>query len=393
MIHFINDNTSINNTTSINRNSLRRSLALALLGLSASTLHPSAHASEWDKCWTGAKLRWPGTTVTMRAYTNGFPSGGYWTNGLITARSAWDKSPASFRYTIQTGDTNVGLANGQSEIWWSSQLDDDVLGVCYSYSNVFTCKYSEADVVFNNQQSFTTSSSKTNQWAYGGGLYGKKAKPFYFPATAIHELGHAQGLMHEGNTYNVMGISETHMHANGSTARCYAGEDSVDASIDVYGKFAQPLEDLAVAHWRYSDKIVVEGQLAYSTHERTRVFRNGSECSLSLLNDAEPIYEVDQGWNIDLELSYENLGKTTKSVTVKYYLSTNDYISKYDSYLGSRTMTLGVNTVYTSKTALTIPSWVNNNQVYWIGAVMDPDNNIDEIDTWNNATYQAIRIK
>ena len=39
-------------------------------------------------------------------------------------------------------------------------------------------------------------------------------------------------------------------------------------------------------------------------------------------------------------LSYENLGKSTKTATVKYYISTNDYISKWDTYIGSRTMTL-----------------------------------------------------
>jgi len=365
--------------------------ALVLTLSSLTILLPRARASEWDECWNGTKIRWAGTTMTLSAAQSSFLAGDYWHEGLLKAKDAWNKSPSKFRYAVTTGDKSIALGNGQSEIWWSGDIDQDVLALCFAYSNSWTCLYTETDILINTQYNFTASEAKSQLFGYGGEKGDTKDNVYSFQATVIHEMGHAQGLMHESDNYNVMGDGERHMHANGSTARCYAGEDSIAASMAVYGKHTQTIEDVAVTHWRYAGISEFE-QWTYSTHDRTRIFRNGKECHDSSSEGAEPRYDVKMGWVIDLELTYENLGKSTQKPKVKYYLSSNDTISKSDTYLGSKSLTLSVNQVVTSKATLTIPTGLVVGKTYWLGAVVDADGAIPEIDEWNNATYVAIRI-
>lgn len=53
-------------------------------------------------------------------------------------------------------------------------------------------------------------------WNYGGSY-----RPYQ--TTVMHELGHAMGLEHEDDEYNVMGKDYTHIHAHGGFGTAYLG--------------------------------------------------------------------------------------------------------------------------------------------------------------------------
>ncbi len=339
-----------------------------------------ANASNWwYTCIGGAKAKWASNGLTLRASSVGFPTGSSWATALASVASAWSATPSNMNYSIQFNEPGVALNNGQNETWWTDSLGAPA--VCYLWYTEFGCQLVETDVLFLNTVSYSTSTTKSALTAYGGG-----GRPFR--TTALHEFGHAQGLAHTGDTYSIMGQDWDHIHANGATATAYPGEDAVAGSMGVYGKVGSAFEDLAVAHWRFTG---ASGE--YSSHARTRLFDSvGVEIS-KYASSPEPVYLVKKGQIVKLEMSYENLGKSSKSVKVGYYLSTNDIISTADQFLGEGSVTIGPDVVFTtSNTTLVIPTSVNGDQNYWLGAIIDYNGAVAEADEGNNATYTGIRI-
>ena len=358
---------------------MKTRITITILGaLLSSALVSSASASTWQTCAGGGNVKWASNSVTLRGGSVSFPSGSSWTNALQSVVSSWSSTPSNMNYGLTLGDTSVALGNGENETWWTNSLGAPA--ICYTWWNG-SCQLVEADVLFLNTVSYSTSTTKTDLSPYGGGF-----RPFQ--TTAMHELGHAQGLGHTADTYSIMGQDWDHIHANGSVATAYPGEDAVAGSVGVYGLTGGGFEDLAVAHWRYTGN-----SGAYSAHDRTRMYNNSGGL-LTNLGGAEPLYQVKPSQQVQLEMSYENLGKSNQTVKVGYYLSTNDFISTGDTFLGWQSYTLGRNTVYTvNSMLLTIPSWVTPNATYWVGAYIDYDGTLSETTSSNNAAYTAIKIE
>lgn len=111
---------------------------------------------------------------------------------------------------------------------------------------------------------------------------------------------------------------------------------------------------------------------------------------------SEPVYRVNKGQTVKLELTYENLGKTSPlTAKVGYYLSSNDAISVVDRFLGEGTTA----TLYrgfpdtTFNTFLVIPSDLVSGQTYWwVGTIIDYNNAYSKRSEANNATYIGIRV-
>ncbi len=238
--------------------------AISFAALTTASINASAYTT-WE-C-LGQKEKWTAETTTLRLSGVSFAPGA-WRDAMTTAITRWNQNPSEFRFGISYNDASVGVDNGQSEAWFSNDagLLDGSPAVafiqmdCIDYWIFGTdVEITEADIVFDASESYTASTSKTNLWGYGGAY-----RPFQ--TTALHELGHALGLAHTNNTYNIMGEDWTHTHANGSTTRAYSGEDGNNGAVSLYGLFGGALEDLAVTHWKYSG---ADGE--YSEHVRTRV--------------------------------------------------------------------------------------------------------------------------
>jgi hypothetical protein len=358
---------------------MTRTLSVGALALACGLAGSQAQAYTWWTCG-GSNVKWAANSVTLRASVVGFPAGNSYRTALGTVATRFSNTPSKMNYFIQYDEPSVAHDNGQSEVWW----DSPPAITAPAYANIWwngSCQIVEGDVVFNNTVSYTTSTTKTSLTPYGGSF-----RPFH--TTAMHEFGHIQGLGHTSNTYSIMGQDWDHIHSNGSLANAYPGEDAMAGSVAVYGLAAGLIQDLGVSHWRWTGS---SGE--YSTHARTRLFTTGNVELPKVAGTDEPEYRVDAGQQVKLEMTYENMGATTQTSKVGFYLSTNDIISTGDTFLGEGQVTIGRDAPNTTNNSfLWIPSNLVSGQTYYLGAMIDYLDLVDEIYESNNATYLAIRI-
>ncbi len=339
----------------------------------------------------GEKINWDNNNITMKASPISFPTG-YWRNALQRAVDIFYMNPSNFWFTLGTDNNTWSYGNGSNEIFGTDNAS--VHGgapaaavtqrTCYWLFGTHTW-ISESDIYFNYSAPWrwTGDETQSSLWTYNSNGAGLRQ----LQATAIHELGHSAGLSHENRWYNMMGTDFTHLWANGSTAHGYPGEDLSNALVFMYGLWNSPYEDTHVSHWKYSG---TSGE--YSAHERTVVYNtSGGMLPVTTVNN-ERGHVVNRGQQVRVEFTYENSGKTTQTVPLRYVLSSNRTISTADTTLGSGSVTLGRNTPYTTTGTVTIPSnTVPGN--YWIGVIADPNSTISDNQRYNNATYIPVRVQ
>jgi hypothetical protein len=163
-----------------------------------------------------------------------------------------------------------------------------------------------------------------------------------------------------------MGTDWTHIHANGSTARSYLGEDAANGAVYLYGTTTAVAEDLALTHWKY---LGTSGE--YSTHQKTRVYTNTGGSLPTFTVSGETGYYVSKGQVVRFELTYENNGKNTQSSSdVRYYVSTNDTISTGTRRSAARPSAWPQHGAHDLRDAHD-PEHLTSGVTYWLGAVID----------------------
>lgn len=361
-------------------NTIMKNKAL-LMSLLATALVPAAQAYEYHT-FLGSKIKWIDHDITLHAGKGSFPVGDM-RDDLTTAKNRWNDNPANFRYTLEFDDEHVGLNNFQNEIWMST--DQDILDgapalTCWWHAGTALV---EADIIADADFDFTTSSSTLTSSAYEGSSR-------TFISTCLHEMGHALGLAHENDLYNLMGQAWTHVNANNSTVHFYPGEDASNGAVFLYGLDSNHREDVSVTHWK---RLGADGE--YSTHTRTVIYDTaGNPLRVHSGTGDDPAYEVSLGQQVDLEFQFENNGATTQSPLTGYYLSTgNNNITTLDRLLATSTPTIGRNTTYKTTKRLTIPSDLSHGTTYWLGIIVDKDDTIEEVNETNNATYVGIYVR
>jgi hypothetical protein len=279
------------------------------------------------------------------------------------------------------GDTSVSLGNGQNEVWWTSGFGAPA--VTNYWFNTGSCTFNEADVRFDNTVAYHYTHTKGSLWPYGGAK-----RPFQ--TTAMHELGHVVGLGHEGDVYNIMGQDWDHIHANCGLAYAYPGEDAVSGAVALYGVWSGSLEELGVAHWRRTG---VSG--GYSVHDRTRLLNSSGVELAKWTSSPEPVYRVNKGQVVRLEMTYENMGKTSPlTADARIYLSSNDCITTVDTVLQSFWLSQSRNTPYTITRTITIPATLTSGSFRWLGVNIDDPASFTEFydNAYENASYIGIRV-
>lgn len=303
---------------------------------------------------------------------------------LTNAIARMNLNPSSVRYVSGGLDNRdgIGLFNNESEIWFADlpmvfPLDGPTtIAVEKSDSDLSpTCTATESDIRINTKYRLARAPVGSNKIQYNllaknqlfeyGGSYEN------FTSTVMHEMGHSAGLDHEGDVMGLMG-EDNLIVTNGNVFNPYIGEDTAGGLVALYPP--SPItakEDVSVSHWRYGQARAVGDGTFYSVHYRTRIFNTaGAEmlkvCSYTKPDSdgspitlcPEPIYKVNNGQSVKLELSYENAGKTaTLPATVRYYLSTDSTISPTDTLLKTTALSfLRNNSPSTFSTALVIPN-------------------------------------
>ncbi|MGI9012642.1 MAG: CARDB domain-containing protein, partial [Phycisphaerales bacterium] len=359
------------------RNTLSINL-IVMLTIAAFAAHFATPAEAW--VYGGY---WNSNSKTLRAASGTFPPGDPFRTALsVVVNTRFYNNPSEFYFSIQWGDSSVGVDNGQSEVWASSNSAYDPAICIRQYSWWYNNRIVEADVIFFSGVNWSAGMNRTSLTTYGGSL-----RPFR--TTCMHEIGHAAGLNHENDEYNIMGQDWDHIHLNGNTARCYLGEDASDGLIGIYGRASGgSFEDVSVSAFEYSG---ASGE--YSTHGWCDM-TNSSNGALSWFwNDGMKTYRVNRGQTVRVEFTYENNGETTQnSVPVGYYISGNSTISTGDTLIATRSINLGRADVSTNFYTVTIPSNLTRNQYYWLGVIVDRTNVIAETDGNNNYAYQKIYI-
>lgn len=338
----------------------------------------------------GKTLKWDSNTVRMRASGVSFPTGDNFTNVLTRAIDRWNEAPSNFSFNLTFNDPGVGLDNGQNETWFTN--DPAVLGgapaVTWPETESYwffgwRVKIVEEDIVFDTTPGGNTWTSGTAKGVTYG--YGGNQRPFL--SAALHELGHALGLEHENQVYNIMGEDWTHTHTNWNSTISYPGEDASTGAVYLYGLNSNRPQDVAASHWKWTGT-----NDEYSTHGRTGIFDATRAAYATLPGAAEPTYRVDSGGAVLLELTYENNGVSTQNVDLGFYLSTDDNISGGDLLRRTITRSLVRDTPDTMMDSVILPSDLTEGGDYYVGAIVDSTNQIVERNEWNNATYVGIRI-
>lgn len=332
---------------------------------------------------------------------------------VLQAVERMNANPSQFRYRIKGfAKQGVGKLNGESEIW-IEDLGESYQGIsAIEHSDAdFSpdCLATESDIIINSHyrpqrepvgvSKINTSNDKNQLFDYGGSYANLQS-------IVMHELGHTAGLQHEGDVMNLMGGDHL-LVANGNTVDPYIGQDAASGLIALHGVSNTAKEEVSVNHWQYGEKIAASGNSFFSVHWRTQLLDQQQQelakvCPYqkpdiqgALIKDCpEPIYQVNKGQTVYLNLSYENAGKSPSlKVKANYYLSTDNHIDVNDQALKSLSLTLKRDTKPTRQsTKLTIPNNAISGNTYWLGCILDPDHRLSESNATNNATYLGIKI-
>ncbi len=324
---------------------------------------------------------WDNNNVVLRISNTSFPAGNAYRSALSTVRNRfYYGQPSALNLNLVFGDTSVGFDNGQSEVWASSS---SMYNPAVTFAWMDGSCIVESDIVFCSQQPWTSSTSKTLIWSYGG-----IARPFQ--TTAIHEFGHAVGLDHEDGEYNSMGQDWTHITCNGSTYRSYVGEDAANGLVSLYGLYQHDIEDLSVSSFRRT------GQSGgYSVHGPCIITTtSGATAPFEIDDQGQRRYLLNRGQSYRVQFTFENNGASTHhNVGLEYHISNNNYISFWDPMIRSTKLpTLGRDNVYTRFHKVTIPSNLTPLQTYCLGVRIDAPSAVIESTEFNNAAYHMIRI-
>ncbi len=328
-------------------------------------------------------VKWSDPNVPMTAGADSFPPGSY-RDALTNTINKINTNPSNLRYSLSYDEPVPTLGDGTDQIWFEDSNDPDnslegYPAVTYFYYSCPGSRFSEADIIFDRQEPYITSTLTTNLIGYGG-----SNRPFQ--TTLTHELGHAFGLDHTNTIYNIMGEDYTYLHTNDSNSYSYLGEDATNGAISLYGFASNRPQDLSVTHWKYKG---VSGE--YSTHQRTQIFDNNSNLLTSTTLNGEPVYSVSANQQIQVEFTYENNGADLQSPTVRFYISPDIGITTSDLQLASINRLLNRDQPDTLRDLITIPSTLTPGY-YYIGSIIDPDNNVAEVDETNNSTYIRVNL-
>ena len=362
----------------------------------------SANAASWLECDgdSGKKQKWSVDEIRVEISTTSYPEN--WRTRIKDAIKIVNTNPSPFWINTVERGGGVGDGNGQNEVY-SAHIG--ALGVARYWN---TCEWffgwewgkDEVDVIldasptYKNGKPFppwTLSKLKSQNYIY----YGPKAMA---ESVFVHEFGHLLGLMHVNSEYNVMGDAGNHLITQNGKTRSYFGEDASWGARQLYGTQSSAFRDLSVSHFRYTG---VSGE--YSTHDRTRAFRNngtswvqtGVYGGTSDGSVIEPFWEVNLGERIRFEYTVENNGKQTENnVRGGVYISTNDWISKQDRLMGTHVWNsiAAQGAAYTFTVEITVPNNLQRRRVYWVGYIIDDNNTVHEKTGRNNAAYVPVWI-
>jgi hypothetical protein len=324
---------------------------------------------------------WATSTVTLRVNPDVQTTLPDHYDVLLDAAAKVDANASALRFDlIVDNDVVSASSNGENELNFTndSTLLCGSVGCAWTVSNATTIL--ESDVFLKLSHSWALDDLKTSSIAYSG-----SGRPLL--NVAMHEMLHTLGAKHENELINIMGVDWNVVSTNGDRTEAVVSEDTTEGLVSVNGPRATAIHDVSVMHWKFNP--ATSGD--YSQHMRSKV-TNLSGVELSKTLDPitrEPIYLTSPGSQIKVEMTLENRGSSTEVTGLGVYWSANSLISTLDTLLFSSTATLAVNTPFEHTVTVTVPATGTVGTTYYVGAIIDRDGDISEMNETNNAAYIA----
>lgn len=301
---------------------------------------------------------WP-TDPTMRVATVSFPSGSIWREDLERGVGRWnglsgmwlefDLSFSNFNSFNAPCDGTSG--DGENNVAFVDAADVDG-GWGLHCSDSDGSERLESDIMFNADISWRT------------GVQDERVRFTDMPTflkVVVHEFGHSVGLNHFDTEPAVMSQGyDGHLWWGGSeTYRHHPMADDIAGARALYSHSNAE-----------TDVTAMNFEMSGATS--TAIWRSDSANT-----------NVNAGGTVNVEYSVANVGTAGANFALGVYLSTNDYISTGDTYLGGFSYYLPAHYVWERDKTFSIPINVAPG-TYYVGVVVDTGSTLSENRESNN---------
>lgn len=326
-------------------------LAASVAGAALQVAGPAA-AYEVDTCW-GWDVTWD-NDQTARLLPISFPSGSVWRDDLMVAFDRWnDMRGMSFEFENIVDDNNntFNYSNDRNELAWNSSETGGALAVTViSYDLCFFGQdIEEADIVFNNAIT----------WETGAHDPRTEETTASFRFTAVHEMGHFLGLLHENDEMATMLSTASGFHGGNGNFRAAPFPDDAQGARRLY-PHSNSETDFSVSNFRW-------------------VASNDTELILGSATQT-----VNPGDTFNSGFGFGNQGKTHVNFPISVVLSTNTTITTFDRIIATGSAWADPYFYGDFTFQFAVPGDMAPGD-YYAGVILDPSNDVSENRELNNA--------
>ena len=324
-------------------------IAICMLAV---VLSGTASAYEVDTCW-GWDVTWD-NDQTARLLPVSFPAGSVSRSDLLVAFGRWnDMRGMSFEFENIVDDNNntFNYSNDRNEFAWHSSETDGALAVTVISHDLcfFGQDIEEADIIFNN----------TVAWEFGAHDPRTEETTASFRFTAVHEMGHFLGLNHEDDEMAVMLSTASGFHGGNGTLRAAPFPDDAQGARRLY-PHSNSETDFSISNFRW-------------------VSANNTDLLLGSATQT-----VSPGGTFNSGFAFGNQGKTRVEFPLYLVLSTNTTITTSDRVIATGSGWADPYFYGDFPFQLRVPNDMAAGD-YFVGAILDPDNDVAEEREGNNA--------